>query len=627
MNFYFKNAQELKEAISLVKDDLDFDISENADITVTVEKREQRTLNVELNNNWATVSYGGGIAVFLRGLAILNGWVKTGKTKGSVSETPIFDFVGPMMDVSRGPVMKVETVKFTLRKCALMGMNTYMLYTEDTYEIYGRKYFGHLKGRYSKEELRELDSYALKLGIELIPCIQTLGHLETMLKYSCTAPYRDTANCLLVDSDATYELIEDMFKTITECFTTSRIHIGMDETYNLGLGAHLSKHGYENPTDIYVRHLNKVCELTKKYGLKPMMWSDKLIEMAGEGFENKVVYDPRTVVSDEFKASLPKDIQMVFWDYYTADESFYTKNIENHRKLGTNTVFAGGIWLWAGHCPMFTYSLKNTLPALNACKKEGVKEVLATVWCDSPEGSIIAAIAAFPWFVSFCFKGEYDLGDVKTTFFNATGEDYDTFMALQLPEKLSGGNYLNFARTALYNDILLGIADKHLEGIKNAREYYKETAKILKSLKVNDNCFTVVFDVVAALSELLENKLDYGIRLKKAYDAKDTEELKKLATEAELMCDKLQRLRGAHKKAWFMHNKPFGWEGFDMRYGTLFMRFVSVKEQIEAYLTGELDCIAELHEERLRFDCRENEDPLNNLWQLGFKTLITANNF
>ena len=64
--------------------------------------------------------------------------------------------------------MKAETVKFMLRKCALMGMNAYMLYTEDTYEIEGRKYFGHLLGRYSKEELKELDSYAQRLGIELI---------------------------------------------------------------------------------------------------------------------------------------------------------------------------------------------------------------------------------------------------------------------------------------------------------------------------------------------------------------------------------------------------------------------------------------------------------------------------
>ena len=53
--------------------------------------------------------------------------------------------------------MKVETVKFMMRKMALMGQNAFMLYTEDTYEIEGRPYFGYMRGRYTKDELRELD--------------------------------------------------------------------------------------------------------------------------------------------------------------------------------------------------------------------------------------------------------------------------------------------------------------------------------------------------------------------------------------------------------------------------------------------------------------------------------------
>jgi N-acetyl-beta-hexosaminidase len=118
-----------------------------------------------------------------------------------------------------------------------------MLYTEDTYEIEGRPYFGYMRGRYNKDEIRELDAYAIKLGIELIPCIQVLGHLATHLRWHATAPYRDTTNVLLVGAKETYELIDDMFKTISECFTSKRIHIGMDETKDLGTGAYLDKFG------------------------------------------------------------------------------------------------------------------------------------------------------------------------------------------------------------------------------------------------------------------------------------------------------------------------------------------------------------------------------------------------
>ena len=60
-------------------------------------------------------------------------------------------------------------MKLMLRKMALMGMSVAMLYTEDTYEIPQQPYFGYLRGRYTQQQLRELDRYAADLGIELIP--------------------------------------------------------------------------------------------------------------------------------------------------------------------------------------------------------------------------------------------------------------------------------------------------------------------------------------------------------------------------------------------------------------------------------------------------------------------------
>lgn len=60
----------------------------------------------------------------------------------------------------------------------MMGLNLGMMYTEDTYEVPGQPYFGYQRGRYSADELRALDDYADMLGIELCPCIQTLGPFE-----------------------------------------------------------------------------------------------------------------------------------------------------------------------------------------------------------------------------------------------------------------------------------------------------------------------------------------------------------------------------------------------------------------------------------------------------------------
>ena len=76
--------------------------------------------------------------------------------------------------------MRPETVKLWIDLSAAMGYNALMLYTEDTYEIFVEPYFGYGRGRYSVQELRELDDYAAAHGVELIPCIQTIAHLNTL---------------------------------------------------------------------------------------------------------------------------------------------------------------------------------------------------------------------------------------------------------------------------------------------------------------------------------------------------------------------------------------------------------------------------------------------------------------
>ena len=68
---------------------------------------------------------------------MLADWVKNGETDKKITQNPLFERNGAMVDMSRNAVMNVESVKCLFRKMALMGFNTFMLYTEDTYEIDG----------------------------------------------------------------------------------------------------------------------------------------------------------------------------------------------------------------------------------------------------------------------------------------------------------------------------------------------------------------------------------------------------------------------------------------------------------------------------------------------------------
>lgn len=90
---------------------------------------------------------------------------------------------GIMLDCSRNAVMKPEKVKEFAKLISDMGYNMLQLYTEDTYEITDEPFFGYMRGRYSKQELKDIDIYCQSIGIELIPCIQTLAHLGQLWQW------------------------------------------------------------------------------------------------------------------------------------------------------------------------------------------------------------------------------------------------------------------------------------------------------------------------------------------------------------------------------------------------------------------------------------------------------------
>jgi len=131
--------------------------------------------------------------------------------------------LGVMVDCSRNAVMNVRAVKRLVDLLGLMGYDTLMLYTEDTYEVNNRPFFGYKRGRYSKEEIKEIDAYCISKGIELIPCIQTLAHLNCMFKWSnACRGMKDCDDILLIGEEKTYQLIRDMFSTVSECFSSKR---------------------------------------------------------------------------------------------------------------------------------------------------------------------------------------------------------------------------------------------------------------------------------------------------------------------------------------------------------------------------------------------------------------------
>lgn len=598
---YFDVSDELLDGINLLASELNIDISKEclAEFTIEASEVHQDQVNVELNGKKAKISYGGGKIRFFRGLGLVLEQIEQGNEKFSKLETPSFETNGAMFDMSRNAVMRPSTVKYIMRRMALMGLNSFMLYTEDTYEVYDRPYFGHMRGRYSGEEIRDMDAYAKTLGIELIPCVQFLAHLTMALKWKCARDYRDTEDILLVGSEETYKLIDDMLRSIADNFSSRRIHIGLDEAHEMGLGKYLDKHGYRDRFDIFCEHLEKVSAMAKGYGFSPMMWSDMFFRIASA--DNKY-YEPDVDIPKSVIDRVPKDVQQVYWDYYHDDKETYCAMIDKHREFTDNIFFSGGIWTWIGPCPHYSRTIRRSISALTACKEKGIKEVNATVWHNGAESSLITSLPGLQLYAEFDYNGHYDREQLEKRFEFCCGAKFSDFMALETADHPDGGDG-NATRYALFNDPLIGLYDKHIEGL-NTRRFYGQLKTELEDAGPNSGMLKPAFDMMRSLVNVLELKADFGVRLKQAYDLDEQFQLKALSDESLIISHRIEELRKTHRESWFTYNKPFGWEIFDSYYGTLLSRFSTVRHRISDYLAGEIDNIEELEEDRLWFDCR-----------------------
>lgn len=510
-----------------------------------------------------------------------------------------FNSFGVMIDMSRNAVMSVEGLKRFLPLLKKMGYNCVMLYTEDTYEVDGEPYFGYMRGRYSKTEMKELDEYAASIGIEMIPCIQTLAHLNAAIRWN-TFPV-DCADILLTDDPRTYELIDHMFKTLSECFASRRIHIGMDEAHMLGRGRHLDIHGYEHANDCIKRHLLKVQEIAKKYDYTMLMWSDMFFRPMNNGG----YYMEKCTVPEEVKAAVPESVIPVYWDYYHFDEKSYDDMIYNHMQLSKDIWFAGGIWCWNGVTPHNEDSIRSMKPAMAACRSNKLRNAIFTMWGD--DGGECSHFSQLPalFYIAENGKGNEDDELIKAKFRRMFGLDFEDFMALDLPNNIDvHGNFQNPSKYMLFSDYFNGFLDYTVNGEGAAK--YAEFAEKLHAITKKSRKYAYLFDTQAKLCDVLAIKYDLGVRTREAYDKKDLEALRKLAeNDYKEVAKRLRVFHTAFEKQWFMDNKENGFDVQDLRIGGLIQRTESCRRRLLDYANGKINSIPELEEKVLPFPGRE----------------------
>ena len=415
---------------------------------------------------------------------------------------------------------------------------------------------------------------------------------------------RDTNDTLLIGEDTTYEFIEEMIKTTRECYHSDKIHIGMDEAHNVGLGEYLRKHGYCDRFELLSKHLKRVMEITDKYNFKPMMWSDMFFKL---GSKDGAYYDVEAKMPGNIESLIPEQLSMVYGDYYNNDAKIVDAMIKKHKQMGRDVVFAGGIWTWSGLTPNYDKTFATTKGALDMCRKNGIKDVFATMWGD--DGGECSKFMAL---LGLCLYGEFNYSEnvsdkqLKEMFRITTGYDMDEFLLFDVDNfgNLCESHDATISKQVFYSDVMRGLFDKNHAQL-NLKEHYKNIYD--KLLKVNpDKDMEDLFDYHTQYVKILYKKCDMSMRIKRAYDNKWMEELKKIIIELDEIVQDVEIMRNMEYNIWHKTNKPFGFEYFDANMGAVETRLKSAKRRIEDFVSKKVDSLEELEEERLYYNGDKN---------------------
>ncbi|KAJ1964874.1 hypothetical protein IWQ62_002807 [Dispira parvispora] len=513
-----------------------------------------------------------------------------------------FESLGVMIDCSRNGVLLVPRVFEIIRYCALLGINMIQLYTEDTYQIPDEPFFGYLRGAYTAHELRAIDDYADAVGIEIVPCIQTLGHLGQILQWPRFAHVRDTSEVLLSKCDETYELIKKMIRTVAEPLRSRRIHIGMDEAYGVGEGRFRQLYGQEEGTKIFVEHLERVAGICRELNLKPLIWSDMLFCLAAKNNALYAYYDQsNNPAAHEAMTGLPDDVELVFWNYYHVDPEIYARKLQQHRELGcANPWMAGGAWTWNRLWCSLPFTIESNQASLMVSKNQnsGVKHFMLTIWGDEGnECDIFSALPALAFVACHGYTPEPEVNfeSVKQSFEAICGGNYtDWVHASKLDEApVKDPSYEprmqlppNMSKWLLWEDPLLSFMSPQYAGY-DLEEHYRNLASHLfhGAGQRQQYPHNIRLQLPARLAQVLSLKCHLRERLVNAYRCGNLFQLYELTVHrVDPLIRHTRMLWQYHRALWMYNYKPHGWEVVELRYGGLIARMQTMRDRIMHYI-------------------------------------------
>jgi len=282
-------------------------------------------------------------------------------------------------------------------------------------------------GAFTMEEMQELTHYAKKFHVLIVPLVQGLGHASFILKWPKYEHLREipASNfefCPL--KEGSYQLLFDLWDDAVKATPGSvYIHIGSDETYELGLCPNCKKKAEEiGKTGLYHLFTAKSAKHLQAEGRQVMVWERPMGWTKDEkAVKNNIVPQQGIILAESYDYETPdlkyaREAKANGYPVYAYDPNpgveplFLPYLFRKPRDFATETIIG---------------SLENSYNYLTSHLGKGVYDgVIKTSWDD-------AGLHNQVWMLSFVTTAAYSWNAAKpalkeftaTYFKNYYGED------------------------------------------------------------------------------------------------------------------------------------------------------------------------------------------------------------
>jgi hypothetical protein len=518
---------------------------------------------------------------------------------GTVRDWPAMQYRGISDDLSRGPFPTLDFQKHQIRALASFKINIYSPYFEYTLLYPDHPVAAPAGGSLTPAQAAELVAYARQYHVTVVPDQESFGQLHHVLKWELYQDQAETPHgyMLAPGQDGTLPLIKDWFADVAQEFPSPFIHIGADETFDLGLGrTHdaVAKQGYG---PVYVAFVKQIHDALAPLNRRLLFWGD-----IGDANPDAV-------------AGLPKDMIAVPWEY--SAQTGFDKLITPFARNGIETWVAPGDSNWNEVYPIAKTTLWNIQGFIAAGQSLGSTGALTLVWNDDGEGLfnmdwygvLFGAAAAWQ-------SGQSSIADYQDAYGAAFHLDSSGKIDSAQKELMAAQGDLADAKTGLTSDALfwldpwsaegLAVAPKLLPVVHDLR-LHAEQAIVLLAQARHDNPKLSQPDALTAM-DLGARRLDliglkfqlaqeipvaYAQAMAQQHDKTQSSATNTLLSEISGTNGRCQDLRDAYSalkseysQVWLAENRPYWLNNVTVRYDLEIERWQQRGDQFAAAIYG-----------------------------------------